>query len=72
MPYSMYFVVAMLLFQLLVKRSSAALPCKQFVNKRLTCVNNLSVHYASTHIVSLAIMNCLFFTVNARAKTNHR
>ena len=30
-----YFVVAMLLFQLLAKHSSAALPCKQFVNKCL-------------------------------------
>ena len=31
----MYFVVAMLSFQLLAKHSSAALPCKQLVNKRL-------------------------------------
>ena len=29
----MYFVVVTLLFQLLAKHSSAALPCKQFVNK---------------------------------------
>ena len=33
--YLMYFVVVMLLFQLLAKHSSAALPCKRFVNKRL-------------------------------------
>ena len=33
--YSMYFVVVTLLFQLLAKHSSAALPCKRFVNKRL-------------------------------------
>ena len=32
--YSMYFVVVTLLFQLLAKRSSATLPCKQFINKR--------------------------------------
>ena len=31
----MHFVVVMLLFQLLAKHSSVALPCKQFVNKRL-------------------------------------
>ena len=31
----MYFVVVALLFQLLAKHSSAALPCKRFVNKRL-------------------------------------
>ena len=31
----MYFVVATLLFPLLAKHSSAALPCKRFVNKRL-------------------------------------
>ena len=30
--YSMYFVVVTLLFQLLAKHSSAALPCKQYVN----------------------------------------
>ena len=35
------------------KHSSAVLPCKQFVNKRLTCVNNLFVHYTRTHIVRL-------------------
>ena len=33
--YSMYFVAVTLLFQLLAKHSSAALPCKRFVNKRL-------------------------------------
>ena len=32
--YSMYLVVVTLLFQLLAKHSSAALPCKRFVNKR--------------------------------------
>ena len=31
----MYFVVVTLLFQLLAKHSSAALPCKRFVNKHL-------------------------------------
>ena len=31
----MYFVVVTLSFQLLAKHSSAALPCKRFVNKRL-------------------------------------
>ena len=30
----MYFEIVMLLFQLLAKHRSAALPCKQFVNKR--------------------------------------
>ena len=30
-----YFVIVTLLFQLLAKHSSAALPCKQFVSKRL-------------------------------------
>ena len=29
------FVAVTLLFQLLIKHSSAALPCKRFVNKRL-------------------------------------
>ena len=33
--YSMYFVVVTLLFQQLAKHSSAALPCKRFVNKCL-------------------------------------
>ena len=33
--YSMYFVVVMLLFQLLTKHSLTALLCKQFVNKHL-------------------------------------
>ena len=33
--YSMYFVVVMLLFQLLAKHSSVALLCEQFVNNRL-------------------------------------
>ena len=33
--YSMHFVFVTLLFQLLAKHSSAALPSKQFVNKRL-------------------------------------
>ena len=56
MLYSMYFVVVMLSFQLLTKHSSAALPCKQFVNKSLT-------HYTCTHIVSLAIINGLFLLV---------
>ena len=32
--YLMYFVVVTVLFQLLAKHSSAALPCKRFVNKR--------------------------------------
>ena len=31
----MYFVVVTLSFQLLAKHSSAALPCKRFVNKHL-------------------------------------
>ena len=30
--YSMYFVIVTLLFQLFAKHSSAALPCKLFVN----------------------------------------
>ena len=33
--YSMYFVVVTMSSQLLAKHSSAALPCKRFVNKRL-------------------------------------
>ena len=63
--YSMYFVVATLLFQLLAKHSSAALPFKRFVNKRL--------HHTTPHhiqIVSLAIIK-LFSLFNSRAKTNH-
>ena len=36
--YSMYFVVVTLLFQLLAKHSSAALPCKQFVEQVLAHV----------------------------------
>ena len=32
--HSMYFVAVTLHFQLLAKNSSAALPCKRFVNKR--------------------------------------
>ena len=42
----MYFVVVSLLFPLLTKHSSVALPCKGFVNKRP--VNDLSIHYSYT------------------------
>ena len=42
----MYFVVVALLFLLLAKHSSAALPCKRFVNKHLHV--NMSVHYSYT------------------------
>ena len=65
MPYLMYFVVVMLLFQLLAKHSLATLPWKQIVNKCLTRVNNSFVHYTRTHICSLAIMNHLFSLLNA-------
>ena len=43
--YSMYFVVFTLLFQLLAKHSSAALPCNRFVDKCLYTPNNWFVHY---------------------------
>ena len=35
LTYWMYLVVVTLLFQLLAKHSSAALPCKRFVSKHL-------------------------------------
>ena len=49
--YLMYFVVVTLLFQLLVKHSSAVLPCERFVNKHLyiALLNNLFVHYTHPH-----------------------
>ena len=59
--------------QLLAKNSSAALPCKRFVNKRLiSVVNDLSIlalHH--TQIVSFAIVK-LFSLFNTRAKMNYR
>ena len=67
--YSIYFVVVTLLFQLLAKHSSAALPSKRFVNKRLTCLFIIATpHYTQT--VSFATIN-LFSLFNTTAKTNH-
>ena len=66
------------------KHGSAALPRKQFVNKRLTHVNNHSfiirAHiiiratslYAPTLLASQLAINRLFSPLNTRAKTNHR
>ena len=62
--------VVTLLFQLLAKHSSAALPCKQFVS---TCkhMNDSSTRLLYTHIVSFAIINFISL-LNTRAKTNYR
>ena len=49
----MYFVVVTLLFQLLAKHSSAALPCKRFVDK-LICPS-LWLHHTTPHSNQLAL-----------------
>ena len=67
--YSMYFVVVMLSFQLLAKHSSAALPCKRFVNKRLICLFIIAIP-DHTQTVSFTTIN-LFSLFNTTAKTNH-
>ena len=51
---------------ILAIRLCSAVLCKQFVNKRLTCVNNLSSVY---HIVSLAIINRLFSMLKGLKQT---
>ena len=51
----MYFVVVTLLFLLLAKHSSAALPCKQFVNKCLKHVNDFFATPQHTQMLALQL-----------------
>ena len=60
----MHSVVDTLLFQLLVKHNSAALPCKRFVNKRLFII-------ATPHPNRKLHNYKMFSLFNTRAKTNH-
>ena len=64
----MYFVVVTLLFQLLAKHSSAALPCKRFVTNVCKHVNDSSgATPLHTQIVSFAIVK-LFSLLNIRTR----
>ena len=62
----MYFVVVTLLFQLLAKHSSAALPCKRLLTSVRKHVNDLSATLHHTQMVSFAIIK-LFLLFNTRA-----
>ena len=58
-----------MLFQLLAKHSSALLPCKRFVNKRLNTYRIRPLHY-NTQVGSFTIIK-LFSMFNTRAKMNN-
>ena len=64
----MYFVVATLLFTLLAKHSSAAIPCKVFVNKGLYPFIIATLHHT---IPKLLASQLLFSLFNTRHKMSH-